>query len=352
MGEIKKPGSIFNAKKFKFKKLLILLGILAVIALAIGGFLFWASKIIKTPNSTDGSTVSFVIEQGEGSGDIATRLSDAGLLKNRFVFVLYLNQKSLGDSVQAGEYKIPKNLTMIELAEVITRGKTASSKLTIPEGWTIDKIADRVAANGWSSKADFLKAAEYNPAKHKYEFLAGLKAGDSLEGFLYPDTYQLSIAPTADEIVGKMLANFDKKFTADLRAKVKKTNMTTYEVVTLASIVEREVAKPEDRKLVASVFLNRLNIDMALESCATIQYISGENKKQFTYEETRVASPYNTYINRGLPPGPIGNPSIDAIKAVLEPTDSNYLYFLSADGQTYFSKTLDEHNAKKAKYLR
>jgi UPF0755 protein len=181
--------------------------------------------------------------------------------------------------------------------------------------------------------------------------LIGKPGNVDLEGFLYPDTYIFEKNVTADEVVEKMLQNFDKKLTAGIKARAKNSELSLYEVITLASIVEREVAKPEDRKLVGSVFLNRLEIGMALESCATIQYITGENKKQFTYAETRVASPYNTYINRGLPPGPIGNPSIDSILAVIEPQDSNYLYFLSADGTTYFSRTLDEHETKKAKYL-
>jgi len=136
-----------------------------------------------------------------------------------------------------------------------------------------------------------------------------------------------------------------------LAAKIKIHDMSFYEVITLASIVEREVADPDDRKKVASVFLNRLSINMALESCATIQYITKENKTQFTYEETRIPSAYNTYINRGLPPGPIGNPSIDSVLAVIEPAETDYLYFLSADGETYFSYTLDEHERKKSLYL-
>lgn len=209
-------------------------------------------------------------------------------------------------------------------------------------------MGERLEANGIVTKKDFLEAAKKD---YDYDFLEGKPSTVDLEGFLYPDTYIFEKDVTADEVVGKMLENFDKKLTADIKAKADKSDLSLYEIVTLASVVEREVAKPSDRRLVASVFSNRLEIGMALESCATIQYITGENKKQFTYAETRVASPYNTYINRGLPPGPIGSPSIDSILAVIEPEDSGYLYFLSADGTTYFSRTFEEHEAKKARYL-
>lgn len=333
----------------KFNKKLIIFGIvLGAICLVLSVFVSYAQSMVTSPNSDDSSTVHFVIESGEGSGDIATNLREVELLKSRFIFILYLNYIQAGDSLQAGEYDIPRNLNMVELANYISHGKTAENKLTFPEGWTLEKMADRLAANNIVPKANFLAAAKKN---YDYDFLVGKPAGVDLEGFLYPDTYIFDKDVTADEVVQKMLTNFDKKLTPEIRAKVDGSGLSLYEVITLASIVEREVAKADDRKLVASVFLNRLDIDMALESCATIQYITGDSKKQFTYEETRVPSPYNTYINKGLPPGPIGNPSIDSIQAVLEPEESNYLYFLSADGTTYFSRTFEEHEAKKAKYL-
>jgi UPF0755 protein len=237
---------------------------------------------------------------------------------------------------------------MIQMADFLTNGKVVENKVTFPEGWTLVKMGERLEANGIVTKEEFLKAAQ---KKYDYDFLEGKPSNVDLEGFLYPDTYIFEKNITPDGVVQKMLNNFDKRLTSEIRLKAEKSEMSIYEIITLASIVEREVAKPDDRKLVASVFLNRLEIKMALESCATIQYITGENKKQFTYAETRISSPYNTYTNRGLPPGPIGSPSIDSIVAVLEPQESDYLYFLSADGTTYFSKTFGEHEAKKAKYL-
>jgi UPF0755 protein len=339
----KSKTSWYRKKAFLIPLAVILVGIIFACA-----FVFYAKNVIKTPNSKDGAKKIFTVSAGQGAGEVAENLKKEKLIKSPFIFILYLNYKGLGDQVQAGEYEIASNLNMIDVASIITTGKIVTSKITIPEGWTISQIAEYVDKNTIVSKADFLSAAK---GAYDYEFLADRPKGASLEGYLYPDTYLLTTKPTAEEIIKKMLDNFDKKYTKEMREKAKTSGMTPFEIVTLASIVEREVSKPEDRKLVAGVFLNRLNADMPLESCTTIQYILGVSKPQFTYEETRTPSPYNTYMNPGLPVGPIGNPSIASIEAVLYPEKSNYYYFLSSKGTTYFSRTLDEHNAKKAQYL-
>jgi UPF0755 protein len=339
-------------KEIKRNKKIILGLSLLVCALAVLiGFIFWVKLTVAAPHSGNGSEKYFVITSGQGLDAIATNLKNESLISNRFVFTLYLKYKGQSGKIKAGEYKIPDNISMVKVSEIITGGKIVTSKITIPEGWSLQKIAERVAANTVVTASEFTEAAKMKPAYTKFAFLNGLAAGDSLEGFLYPDTYVLSAKPTADEIVERMLENFDKKFSDKYQQKLKTSGMTMKEVVTLSSIVEREVAKADDRRLVASVFLNRLNIGMPLESCATIQYVLGVSKKQFTYAETETPSPYNTYINPGLPPGPIGNPSIDSIDAVLFPEKSDFLFFLSSNGVTYFSKTLEEHNAKKLKYL-
>lgn len=357
MQDIKKNIELPRASRAPLKKIqrsryLIPVTVVILALLLLVGFVSYAVSVVKTPNSEVPTAKNFVIRSGDGASDVAEGLKSSELIKNRFIFVLYLNYKGIAGRVQAGEYQIAQNLNMIDLAQKITLGKTASTKITIPEGWTNRKIGQYLEERGLISGADFMASANFKKARDKYDFLKNLEEGDSLEGYLYPDTYQLSRQPTADEIITKMLDNFDKKMTAADWSKVQQSGMSFQEVITLSSVVEREVSKPEDRKLVASVFLNRLNIDMPLESCATIQYILNSNKTIFSYAETRTPSDYNTYINAGLPKGPIGNPSIDSIRAVLYPEKSNYYYFLSADGVTYFSKTLDEHNAKKFQYLR
>lgn len=342
------PTPVTKRKRSK-KPLIIFLSLLLAVVLVLAGGIFWIKSTIASPNSASTEKKLVKIEEGQGTQEIALKLSEAGVLKNDFVFVLYLKYQKMAAKIQAGEYEIPQNLNMIQLAEIITAGKTASTKITIPEGWTIAQIADYLEKNKVITKEEFLTATK---KQYNYDFLADKLADADLEGYLYPDTYLLSVKSTAEDIVKKMLDGFDKKLTPEIKSKIKISNMSTYEVVTLASIVEREVASAEDRKIVAGIFLNRLNSNMPLESCATIQYILGLNKKQFTYEETRTESPYNTYINPGLPKGPIGNPSIDSIEAVLGPQKTDYNYFLTGnDGKTYFSKTLDEHNEKKTKYL-
>lgn len=306
---------------------------------------------IKKPNSTSAEKKPFKVELGQGAGDVAQNLENEGLIKNNFAFIVYLNYKRAINKIQAGDYEIAQNLSIIQVAEIVTMGKTETSSITIPEGWDLIKIAERVEAKGISTKSQFLAQAKVKNYQSSYDFLKTAPKEATLEGYLYPDTYQLTKSATSDELIKKMLDNFGKKFTKEIRAKIPENKISTHEIITLASIVEREVAKPEDRQLVGSVFNNRLEIGMALESCATIQYILRENKQQFTYEETRTPSPYNTYLNRGLPPGPIGNPSIESILAAIEPPESDYLYFLSSKGTTYFSKTFQEHEAKKAKYL-
>lgn len=340
-----------NTTRKKSKKpIIIIIGIVLFFVATLIGCNIWYKSAIEKPNSQNAETKAFVIEKGEGGGDIIAKLRKEQLTQSHLAFLIYLNINRMNSKLQAGEYQIPQNLNIKQLAELLTKGQINSDKLTIPEGWTLEQIAEKVEKDFGIPKNEFVAEAKFS----NYDipsYFTGIEKTDSMEGFLYPATYEIPENPTAGDIVGRMFDTFKKKYTENIQKQITTKGLTTYEAVTLASIVEREVAKAEDRKMVAGVFLNRLDIKMPLESCATIQYITGTNKSQFTYEETRISSPYNTYINRGLPKGPIGNPSIESINAVIAPTESDYLYFLSANGVTYFSETLDEHNAKKAQYL-
>lgn len=320
-----------------------------IISLLIG--LFWYRGQVNSKNKGPKTESTFVIKNGEGLEEIAKNLRDQKLISNIFAFELYMKAAGKSSQIQAGNYKIPGNLNMKELAQLITLGKIVTNKITIPEGWDNEKIGNYLEKNTTITKAQFLAAARFSPKYEKYTFLNGLKTGDSLEGFLYPDTYHITLKPTADEVVSKMLTNFDQKLSASDRAGIVRTNMTTREVVTMASIVEAEVASTSDRKLVASVFLNRLNAGVPLESDATVAYSLKTGTKRLTYEEAHTPTPYNTYLSVGLPKGPIGNPSIESIEAVIFPTKSSYFYFISVGTKTYFAKTLAEHNALVAKYL-
>lgn len=236
------------------------------------------------------------------------------------------------------------------------------------EGWTIADIAGDLEKRGLVTEKDFnqgLKSALFS-----YDFLGELKdltfKPSSLEGYLFPDTYFVAAKPTAKSVIQKMLDNLGGKITEQMRADIKKQNRSIFEVLTLASIVEKEVGRntattsaadqqvlQEERETVAGIFMNRLKIGMALQSDATIGYITKKNDPQASSADLLIDSPYNTYKYRGLPPGPISNPSLSAIKAAIYYKATDYLYFLTKkDGTAVYAKTLEEHNANKRKYLK
>lgn len=354
MQDIHKNNLKFKYVKSKFwKRVLPVVGIGALIIFGISYGLY-VKKTIESANNGSGEKVNFTVKAGESLDQISKNLEDAKIIKSDFIFSLYIKASKRSGSIQAGEYQIAGNLNMKEVAGIITAGQVFSNRITIPEGWTLDKMAARVASQGIATKGEFLTAAKYQKSRDgKFLSLADLKEGDSLEGFLYPDTYELSKKANANELITKMLTNFDQKLTPEIRAKIKTSGMNTYEVVTLASMVEREAVKESDRKLVAGVFERRLNLGMPLQSDVTVLYALKQDKKSVTWEDTKVDSPYNTYKVVGLPAGPICAPSIQSINAVISPTKSDYLYFLAApNGTVYYSTTVEQHNVYKEKYLR
>ncbi|OIO07230.1 endolytic transglycosylase MltG [Candidatus Falkowbacteria bacterium CG_4_10_14_0_2_um_filter_41_15] len=225
--------------------------------------------------------------------------------------------------------------------------------ITVIEGWNIKQIDNYLVEQGVKldgQLADF-KVRDY---KSDYDFLADAPAGADLEGYLFPDTYRVFASTTADDVAQKMLNNFSSKVTPEMLAEISRQKKTLHQIVTMASVVEKEVTSQNDMKVVAGIFWDRIKNGQALESCATLAYVLGENKIQYTYEDTRVKSPYNTYINRGLPPGPIANPGLNAISGTIYPTYTDYNYFLSRSDtkETVFSKTYEEHTLNKQKYLK
>lgn len=341
---------IQKERKLWIKKKRFLIPIIFVVLIffsTISG-VFYIDSAVKKPMSGSSTKVNFTVEKGEGTTEISKHLEQNGVIKNSFVFLLYLKYKGQGANVQAGDYKIAKNLTMIQVLDILTQGKVTSGKITIPEGWTNKQIEDEVVKKGIGTSEEFKESLS---KKYNYNFLEESPNGD-LQGFLYPDTYFLSSKPNSDEVVGKMLAEFSSKVDPKIREKIGNQKLSYYQVLTLASIVEREVQSSSDKKKVAGVFLNRLDIGMKLDSCATVQYILGTNKRILSNDDISVDSPYNTYKISGLPPSPIANPSLESIEAVLAPEHTNYLYFFSGkDGKTYFSENQEQHEALKAKYL-
>lgn len=339
----------------KISKNLRIILVLVIIFLVLAlGFTIFVSLELNKSVSRDQNKVSFLVKEGNGVSDIALNLQNQGLVRSGFVFRLYIAWRGAANYIQAGEYQLSSSMTTKEIANILISGKIKEFKITIPEGWNLKEIASYLEKENIVKSQDFLIGVS-NLSKYKkdYDFLSSIPNDKNLEGFLFPDTYFLPNRVDSEVIIRKMLDNFGRKLTSEIREKIKKKKMTIYEFITLASIVEKEVPNSEDKKIVAGIFYKRLANDMALESCATIEYILGAKRRILSYEDMHIDSPYNTYLHLGLPPGPISNPGLDSILAALEPTKTDFWYFLSPDSRrTIFSRTLEEHETNQAKYLK
>lgn len=335
------------------RKLKIVIFLLIFISAAVAGSFFYFRRQVYYSQGAYKDVKIFKIEKGEGNGSVSGRLKSEGLVSGNIYFYYYMRSQGLLNKILPGDYELSGKMTIPEIAVTITQEQNKSVRITFPEGWDSKKIAERLSANGFSGPEflDVVKSPS-NGLTSKYSFFSLLPNGVSLEGYIFPDTYFFSQKLTTEEIVGKMLADFDNQLTPDMRAEIKKQGRSLEDVVTMASILEKEVKSDEDRKIASGIFWNRIKNGQPLQSCATIAYVLGASKEQYTFEDTRVASPYNTYLNQGLPPGPIDSPSLSSIEAAIYPQDTSYNYFLSdpETGKTIFSKTLEEHNANKAKY--
>ena len=316
-------------KLIQDKRTFLTLGVISIILVIFLIFLELVGPVSK------GSEKLIVIEKGWGSGDIAEKLKEEGLIKSKWGFVFYVWFRGFNERLQAGDYLLNPNMNLFKIANIITKGEVTPNwvKVTIPEGWEIRKIEERLVVLGILNSKD--------------------KLPQNKEGYLFPDTYYFYKDSSVEEIVQKMESNFNRKITEDLQEDIQKQKKTLYQVLIMASLLEKEVRSDEDRAIVSGIFWKRLKNNYPLESCATIAYILGVDKWRYTYEDTRIKSAYNTYLNRGLPPTPINNPGLSAIKAAIYPEQSDYNFFLTdpETGRTIFSKTLEEHNANKRKYL-
>lgn len=295
------------------------------------------------------SDLSVKIEKGSTVGRIARELKDAGLIEYRWAFVLFAKVTGNADSFQYGTYVLNTDMDYLEL--VTNLQKTASFRATvtvmIPEGAELREIIATLDEKNVCSAEELWDAVENHP--FDYDFLQNLPERENrLEGYLFPDTYEFFEQSDAVTVLTKFLDNFEVKFSQELRDRAQEIGMSIDEVVTLASIIEREAASDEDRATVSSVFHNRLNSTQypLLQSCATVQYVLQERKPVLTYDDIKIDSPYNTYLYEGLPIGPIASPGLASIKAALYPETTDYYFFVvTADGTHIFSKTLAEHNA-------
>lgn len=302
-------------------------------------------------------TKNVVIEKGESVKEIASLLKTTGYIRSVFGFEAYIWLNRLSGQLQAGDYKLPANLSLSQIADYLTHGLGAVSEnsFTIIEGWSDKEIADYLAKEGIADKNEFLKTVSQDTqfSSLDFVFLKDKPRSAGLEGYLFPDTYRIYKNASAQDITRKMLENFDAKLTAEMRKGIELRGRTIFDIVRMASIIEAEVPKAGDRAIISGILWKRLEAGMLLQCDSTLNYATGGKNRALTSDELKNNSPYNSYKYPGLPPTPIGNPGAEAIKAAIYPQDSPYWFFLSTkDGQTIFSATLDEHNAAKAKYLK
>jgi len=320
-------------------------GIGIILGVWLIGCLTWYEVNLR-PVSASGKSTLIIIEHGTSVDSISESLETNKLIRSATAFKFYVTIHGLRGRLQSGAYDLHPSQSSREIAKTITKGQTASQKMTIPEGFTISAIRARAATYGIDPVA-FDAALNQDLSGTK---AAQRPAGTSLEGYLFPDTYTITPATTADALVRAMVERFDAKVTDELVAGFAAKGLSLHQGLTLASIVEREVSIPADQKLVAGVFLNRLKIGQKLQSDVTVDYGRALLGKPFN---TALNSPYNTYVVPALPVGPICNPGLASMNAVVSPTPSSYYYFLAGkDGTTHYAETVDQHNANVQKYLR
>ena len=325
----------------------VIIGVIALVLLAglsVGGVMFMTNGMLLPYTE-----VKFTIMPDDMTSDIADRLEKQGIISNRMAFELMTKMTGADAQFQTGSAEVNSKMSYSDIIEALQNTTQETVVVTIPEGLTLEQIAQRIEENGLVSKEDFFD--EVANGQFDYEFLTSNTAlpndARRLEGYLFPETYHFYTGITAHDLIDTMLAQFDTEYTPQMREDVATTGLTDYEILILASIIEKE--GKTDLEIISSVFHNRLNSDefQKLQSCATVLYALGETKEVLSLEDIEIDSPYNTYINDGLTPTPICVPGIRAIRAAIYPMQTDYLYFIAQpDGTNSFSLTYEEHLEK------
>ena len=314
--------------------------LVALVVLVIGTALF-----LTRPAQKGGQEQVLVVKEGWSLRDVAGELQKKDIITNKALFMFWARVKGYDRSLRAGEYRLSSGMSPIRIMEKLARGEILTHAVTIPEGFTKEQIGELLEKKGILEKQEFLVLAGNRELLQAY----GL-SGPSFEGYLYPDTYHFARGSSAKMVISTMVHRFQTVF-EPLKARMEAVGMSQAEVVILASIVEKETGLAKERPLIASVFLNRLRRKMRLASDPTVIYGIKDFDGNLTRKDLEEKTPYNTYVNYGLPPGPIANPGLDSIRAVLFPAETDYLYFVSKnDGSHRFSRTLAEHNRAVATY--
>ncbi len=322
---------------------------------------FWISADEALP------AVSFEVADGSSLAQVGADLKEQGIIGNEFLFKMYAKFKNADTKIRSGFFLLRPGSSISDVLSALTIAQMKDDReITTLEGWSVREIGDYLASEGIADTREFLELVGF-PAqtapgfesefvtslRDEYSFLESKPDTVGLEGYLFPDTYRIYLDATLPDIVRKMLDNFDSKLTVEMRSEIKRQGKTVHEVITMASIIEREARGLEDQKQVSDIFWRRLSEGMPLETCSSVNYITGKNDPAVTLEDRDIDSPFNTYLYPGLPPGPIANPGMSAIEAAIFPTANDYWYFLTdEEGNMHYATTYDEHISNKAIYLR
>ncbi|MDD2807097.1 MAG: endolytic transglycosylase MltG [Patescibacteria group bacterium] len=336
-------------KSLKFLFLVLLLIIML-------GFVYYSYALTWHSSNSDESE-AFIVEPGWGSTRISFELKNRDFILDPYAFQLYTWINGISSRLQDGEYQLAKKLTLPEISKILNKGTGTSKeiKLTFIEGWSNKDYANYLVQKGViASTAEFFAAVQKKAAWwDDYAILSSRPKTLDLEGYLFPDTYRIFNDSTVIDVVKKMLANLQNKITPDLMVEIARQHQDLHEILTVASILEKEVSTDQDRKLVADIIYKRLDAGMPLQVDSTVNYVTGQSKSRSSAIDLKFDSPYNTYLYKGLPPGPIDNPGLSSITAAIYPQSNPYYFFLTTpDGEVIYSKTHDEHVAAKAKYYK
>jgi len=354
-----------SGRKRRLKRAILLVFFLLVLlaaASAAGAYYVWQSAS-KPADAESDKKVDISIPLGSSLSSISQTLEDEGIVKNAMLFKYYVKYKGEGD-FQAGEYVLSPSMTPDAIMASLKEGKvmgSAEGRLAVPEGYQLAQIAELIASQTNRKAEDvlavlnseaFIQKMMTNHPALVTEAVKGEKIRYPLEGYLYPATYDVEDpAKPVEDIAEEMIAKMEEAVLG-YAPQIKASGMTVHQFLTFASLVEEEATGKTDRKKIASVFYNRMKVNMPLQTDPTVLYAHGQHKDRVLYEDLEINSPYNTYKVKGLTPGPIGNSGIDSMEAVLSPDQTDFLYFLASPaGDVYYSKTLEEHNKLKAKYI-
>ncbi len=317
--------------------------LLIIAVIVIAGAIYSGLTVSEINGVKLKESISVTVASGDGSAAVAAKLKKSGAIKHPLIFRLKSRTGGYDGRFLPGDAVVKNGMSYDDILNLMVSGGRDEKKITVPEGYTVKQIKEKLVSEGIVTAEDFDNAI--NPDDYDYKFLKDIPDRENrIEGYLYPSTYYIEEGMSAHDIVNMMLKEFDSQFKAEYYDRADALNLTIDEAVTMASIIQRETGDPNERAKVAGVFYNRLRAGMNFQSCATVQYILGTPKSVLSVEDTKIDSPYNTYIHPGFPIGPICNPEQACIEAALYPEKTDAYYFvLGKNGEHIFSKTYEEH---------